>query len=160
MRLVRRVGVQGVGGRFSGLAGAPDLPRAFRTISKVLTPKEKFKKVAPMPTQRHRNSVEAIQDAPEHLSEKSRALWRQIAPLHARSVGRRTLLEAALAALDQADAADEVVRREGMTKTTGRSGVSHAHPCTKIAFQARAQFLKAWVLLGLSFDPLIDGRIE
>src|SRR5262245_58667276 len=87
--------------------------------------------------------------APDGLSERSRALWRAVVPRYVRGPQRRALLEEALAALDRAAQAREAIAREGLTTTTGRSGVVHLHPLVRVEKDARAAFMKAWAQLRL-----------
>lgn len=88
-------------------------------------------------------------DPPEHLSERTRALWAEIGPKEARSVGRRTLFQAALEALDSADSARQLVQAEGLISRTAKTGALHVHPASKIEREARQQFMKIWDLLSL-----------
>ena len=66
------------------------------------------------------------------------------------SLGRLAMLQAALEAMDRADAAREVVSREGMTTTTQRSGVQHLHPLLKVEKESRHQFTTLWANLGFN----------
>lgn len=91
-------------------------------------------------------------DPPAHLSERARALWAEIGPKDARSVGRRTLFQAALEALDSADSARRLVQAEGLISRTAKTGALHVHPAAKIEREARQQFMKAWDLLGLRWE--------
>jgi P27 family predicted phage terminase small subunit len=87
---------------------------------------------------------EPYPDPPEHLSERSRSLWRTIGPREARGIARQTLFQTALEALDRAEQARLTVEREGMTTTTERSSVVHVHPLLRVERDARAQFSKIW----------------
>jgi phage terminase small subunit len=96
--------------------------------------------------------------APAHLSECSQALWCEIVGRRARSPGRLALLQVALEALDRADEAAALVAKEGLVTTTETTKAKHAHPGCRIEKDARAQFLRAWGQLNLSWDYEIDGR--
>ncbi|MDI7245859.1 MAG: hypothetical protein QME92_00055 [Bacillota bacterium] len=100
----------------------------------------------------------AALEPPAHLSERSKALWRQVVPDRAKSPGRLALLQTALEALDRADQARQVLDREGLFTTTPGSGVTHVHPAARIEREARALFLRAWTELGLEWDAVVDGR--
>lgn len=96
--------------------------------------------------------------APEHLSDRARAIWSMIVPRRARSTERLTLLQAALEALDRADAARVTIAKEGMTTTNETTGLVHVHPLVKVEREARAQFMSGWAALHLEWDTMIDGR--
>ncbi|MBK9166582.1 MAG: hypothetical protein IPM24_03860 [Bryobacterales bacterium] len=101
-----------------------------------------------MPRTKKKPEIE-IPPAPEHLSVRGRLLWGALAPTAARSVERQTLLQAALEALDRADAAREQVEREGPTFVTATTGAVHVHPMLKVEKEARMQFVRIWDLLNL-----------
>ena len=94
---------------------------------------------------------------PAGLSDRTAELWRSVVPRRARSPERLALLEVALRALDRADQAAEILGREGLTTTTGKTGVVHAHPLIKVEREARALFISAWNALKLTWADL-DGR--
>jgi P27 family predicted phage terminase small subunit len=98
-----------------------------------------------------------IPDPPEHLSERSRELWRKLAPAEARSVERRTLFQAGLEALDRADEARRIIQAEGMISKTTTTGTVHVHPAVKVEREARAQFVRIWNMLNLKWNSGIDG---
>lgn len=95
-------------------------------------------------------------DPPAHLSERSRELWSAIGPKEARSVGRRTLFQTALEALDSADSARRIIAAEGLIVRTGKSGVAHLHPAAKAEKESRAAFMSAWHQLDLHWPE--DGE--
>jgi P27 family predicted phage terminase small subunit len=97
-------------------------------------------------------------DPPEHLSEKSKSLWRELVPARAKSPGRIALLAVALEAKDRADEARELVKSEGMISQKEGSKMLHVHPALKIEKDARSQFLSAWNQLSLCWDGMVDGR--
>ncbi len=93
---------------------------------------------------------------PEGLSERALALWHDVVPRRGISKERLCLLTEALRALDRAESARRLVDEQGLTTTTGRSGVTHVHPAVKVERESRQQFAKIWVDLGLqsaSHDP-------
>ena len=101
-----------------------------------------------------------IPDPPEHLSERSKDLWRRLAPTEARSLERRTIFQVALEALDRADEARRVIAAEGMLHTTAATGACHVHPAVKIERETRAQFVRIWhTALHLQWNSDIDSWI-
>lgn len=98
-----------------------------------------------------------IPDPPEHLSERSKELWRTIVPLRIRSVGRVTLFRIALDCLDTADEARAAVDQQGLTTKTKTTGLMHPHPLLKIEKDSRSQFARLWKDLGLGWDRRIDA---
>ena len=98
---------------------------------------------------------------PAYLSDKSQQLWRDIVVIKRKnmiSLGRVVLLEQALTALDRADEAAEIVRKEGMTTKTTTTGAVHVHPLVKVERENRGLFARLWKQLGFGFDARIDGR--
>lgn len=95
---------------------------------------------------------------PEHLSERSQALWRSVVPSRGKSPGRLALLAEGLAALDRAEQARAEIASTGLTTKTERSGVIHVSPLVKIERESRQQFRQVWADLSLQFDPKLDGR--
>lgn len=88
-------------------------------------------------------------EAPEHLTERSKALWRELGPTRVCEPEKRVLFAAALEALDRADQARREVEQRGLLLTTQRSGVAHANPAAKIERESREQFAKIWRALDL-----------
>jgi len=99
-----------------------------------------------------------IPDPPEHLSERSKDLWRQIVPSRALSPGRLALMGEALTALDRVAECREAISRDGLTTKTETTGTVHLHPLAKLERESRAQFIRAWTALSLEWDARIDGR--
>jgi hypothetical protein len=95
---------------------------------------------------------------PTHLSEKSRELWREIVPKRAKSVGRLTLLTAALEALDRAEQCRIELAGADLTTTTASTGAVHLHPLLKLEREQKQLFAKLWNDLHLGWDGLVDGR--
>ena len=96
-------------------------------------------------------------NTPHHLSQKSRQLWSEIVPRRAKSPERLALVQTALEALDRADEAGEVVRKEGLTTKTKTTGAVHIHPLLKIEKESRQFFARVWNQLGFSWDWRLDG---
>ncbi len=84
----------------------------------------------------------------EHLSENARGLWNELRTDH-ESPGRLALLLTGLEALDRADQAKAIIDREGLTIVTESTGMSRAHPLLKVEKDARQQFIKVMLSLGL-----------
>ena len=103
--------------------------------------------------------TDPIPDAPAHLSPHCQELWRRLVPGEARSLQRQCALQAALEALDRADQARRELGDQGLLVVTARSGFPHANPLLKIEREARAEFVKIWGRLGLTFSAQIDGRV-
>ena len=98
-----------------------------------------------------------IPEPPDHLSERSKQLWRDLVPKRAKSPGRLALLQTALEALDRADEARELISTEGLTTVTETTGAVHLNPLVKLERESRQAFMKAWGLLHFDFDIEIDG---
>ncbi len=94
---------------------------------------------------------------PEHLSDRSKALWLAVVPSRAMSAGRLAMIQVALEALDRADEARLAVRRDGLTTKTATTGDVHVNPLVKIERECRAQFAKIWESLGLAWETRTDG---
>ena len=98
-------------------------------------------------------------DAPPHLSERSKTLWRAVGPSRAKSAERQALVIAALDALDLADECRERVREEGLTAVTKTTGAVHVHPLVKVEKEQRSLFSKIWGQLNFQWNRDIDGRV-
>lgn len=92
-----------------------------------------------------------------HLSERAAALWRELVPRRARSPERLALLQAALEALDRADAARVALDGQPLTTTTRTSGAVHVHPLVRVERESRAAFARLWRDLALTYWVPIDG---
>ena len=95
---------------------------------------------------------------PEHLSDRSQALWAAVVSRRQVSIGRLAYLQSALESLDRADQARLAVEQQGMVVETKTTGAVHLNPLCKLEREARQQFLRAWHDLNLHFDCRIDGR--
>ena len=106
--------------------------------------------------------METLQSPPEQLSERSQQLWKDIVVTKRKNIispGRVVLLEQALTALDRADEAAEIVRKEGMVTKTTTTGAVHVHPMVKVERENRGLFAKLWRQLRLDFDLQVDGKV-
>ena len=81
---------------------------------------------------------------PAHLSDRAKALWRCVVPERATAAERLAVIQAALEALDRADAAADLVRRQGMTVVTLTTGAVHAHPMLRVDHDERTAFARLW----------------
>lgn len=91
-------------------------------------------------------------DPPEHLSEKAIELYRFYVGLTIRAPAQIALFIKGLEALDQADEAARIIREEGLSTTSERSGLKRQHPLLNTQKEAMAQVTKIWKVLRLS-DP-------
>ena len=66
--------------------------------------------------------------APKHLSERSKKLWPEYAGPVIKSPGRLVVFQTGLEALDRAEEARKILKKEGIITVTGRSGVSSEIP--------------------------------
>jgi hypothetical protein len=97
------------------------------------------------------------QEPPEHLSERSRELWRHLVGRRVKSPERLVLLRMALEVLDEADSAREALAAGELLEKAEGSKMAHANPLLAVERQARAQFAKLWKTLALDFDSGLDG---
>jgi P27 family predicted phage terminase small subunit len=81
---------------------------------------------------------------PGHLSDRAKALWRCIVPERATAPERLAVIQAALEALDRADSATELVRQQGMTFVTVKTGAVHSHPMIRVEHDERKEFARLW----------------
>ena len=94
---------------------------------------------------------------PDHLSDSSRALWREIVPRRARSPERLELLTVALEARDRADAARRLLAEEGLLAAPAEDAqMQHCHPAVRLEREALALFLRCWTVLGLTWSEDLD----
>jgi len=91
--------------------------------------------------------------APAGLSERSCALWQELTRDRIQGVGRLLLFEEALRALDKAEAARALVKREGITIRTESTGAVHANPAVGIEKDAVRLAVKIFETLGLDYNP-------
>ena len=94
---------------------------------------------------------------PEHLSDRSKQLWRKILDDGEVSPGRAALFQTALECLDRADEARAMLADEGLIAITSTTGASHAHPLLKIEKDNRQLFARLWQVLNLQYSAKTDG---
>jgi phage terminase small subunit len=102
--------------------------------------------------------TQTLPPPPDHLSDRAKGLWCQIAGRRGRSPERLALLQAGLEALDRADEAREILAKEGLTSTTKSTGAVHVHPLAKVERECRQQFVKVWHDLNLTWSNDLDGN--
>ena len=91
---------------------------------------------------------------PEHLSERSKAIWREIVPRQAKSPERRVLVQTALELLDRLDSVRAELDAAGScTVKTLTTNTVHQHPLVKLECDLRSQFTALWFKLQLGVDP-------
>jgi P27 family predicted phage terminase small subunit len=92
--------------------------------------------------------VPDVPPAPAHLSDRSKALWRDGNARYVLGLDGEILLRAGLESLDTFDEAHEILRREGLTIRT-KTG-SRPHPAIAIARQALTSCRACFRQLGLT----------
>jgi len=92
---------------------------------------------------------------PEHLSEKSKKIWKSVVPSDGRTLPRQVFIQAALESLDRADAARLIIEEEGMLLPAGEKGLAHCHPLLKTEKDSRALFAKLWSQLNMQYEKQI-----
>jgi phage terminase small subunit len=96
-------------------------------------------------------------DPPRHLSQESRALWRQLVADFDFEEHELKTLRLALEALDRASQARRAIKRLGMTYED-RFGQPHARPEVAIERDARASWLRLMGALDLPADEEEAGQ--
>jgi P27 family predicted phage terminase small subunit len=95
--------------------------------------------------------------APKHLSKEAKRIWRDIVAEYAiDDVAGLKILRVALEALDRAQAAREIIDRDGMT-LTDKFGQTKSHPLLANERDSRAAFLAGVKALNLDIEPLHPG---
>lgn len=97
-----------------------------------------------------RNEPGPVPEPPAHLSDRAKQLWRQVVPNRARSPERLAVVQAALEALDRADAAREAIEKEGMLLRGGK--IAHINPLLRVEKDNRQLFARLWTQLNLHRD--------
>lgn len=92
---------------------------------------------------------------PDYLSDRGKAIWRELVPSRCDSIERQVALAEALVDLDRADAMRRIIDAEGgPLEKSRRSGLSRVHPAVRLEAEARRRFLAAWRALHLTdFRP-------
>jgi phage terminase small subunit len=89
-------------------------------------------------------------DPPEYLTEKAKSLYHFYVGKTVHSPGQIVLLIRGLEAMDQADECGRIIRAEGLSQTSERSGMMRQNPLLNTQKEATAQMLKIWRTLRLS----------
>ena len=90
---------------------------------------------------------------PEHLGDAGRALWARITgEFDVSDAGGRALLQTCCEAADRCAAAQEALRREGMTTTDARGSVK-AHPLLAVEASAWNAIRAGLRQLRIDTDP-------
>lgn len=99
-------------------------------------------------------------EPPESLSEYASKVWRRVVFRHANriSAGRLEALRLAFELLDDYRNLREVIKAEGYTVDSKRSGLQHRHPLLDSYFRIQKELLKSWRDLRLDFNIDVDGR--
>lgn len=92
-------------------------------------------------------SKHAYSRVPAHLSDESKKTWRRIASEYELTPDAAMLLQTAMENWDRAQAARELVTREGLVLNGKR------HPATDIEKQCYSLFLRTMRQLGLDIVP-------
>jgi len=109
----------------------------------------------------HEKSEPIFPDPPDHLSEKSKELFRFYVGLIIRAPAQITMFIKGLEALDQSDEATAIIRKEGLSQTSERSGLARQHPLLNTQKEAMSCFLKIWKSLNLNSNAYYpDGFHE
>ena len=95
-------------------------------------------------------------DPPEHLSEKTKELYNFYVGLTIRAPGQIAMMVKGLEALDQADECGAIIRKEGISQKSDRSGLTRQHPLLNTQKECSAAFLKIWKALQLEIDRCPD----
>lgn len=92
-----------------------------------------------------------LPDAPPHLSEESKQIWKEIHRRWVLDVDANLLLRGALESWDTYTVAQEILMKEGPTVQNRESGMVRVHPASLVARDS----LKSFRLLmkDLQLDP-------
>jgi len=99
-------------------------------------------------------------EPPAGLSEQAAETWRKVVtwPEDRISAGRLEALRQAFVLRDDCEKLRSTIEREGMTKESARSGLSHRHPLLDSYFRLQKELRKSWRDLGLSDNQGIGGQ--
>ena len=79
---------------------------------------------------------------PDHLSEKAKEIFSFYVQKNKPSPGQIALLILGLEKLDTVDECGQIIRTEGLTVTSERSGITRKHPLIDTQKEATNMFLK------------------
>jgi len=99
-----------------------------------------------------KENLETWPEPPEHLTEKAKDLFRFYCGKTVRAPGQIALLIRGLEAMDTADECGRVIREEGLSVRSERSGLVRQHPLLNTQREATAQMLKVWKELHLNIN--------
>lgn len=71
-----------------------------------------------------------------------------------KTLQREVIFKNGLQALELAEKLEAKMEKEGHTQISKRSGLSHPHPCMKLAVDARKIFMKTCLKLRLEMGPI------
>jgi len=91
-------------------------------------------------------------EPPEHLSEKAKTLFGFYVGKTVRAPGQITLFIKGLESMDQADECGRIIREEGLSVKSERSGLQRQHPLLNTQRETTAQMLKVWKELRLNIN--------
>jgi P27 family predicted phage terminase small subunit len=94
---------------------------------------------------------------PKHLKAATRRWWAEVCARWVLEEHHQRVLTLAGEAWDVAQEAGALIRREGLTVTT-KAGGPRAHPCVKIAAEARLQFFRGIRELDLDLEPPAQAK--
>ena len=86
---------------------------------------------------------------PDHLSKKAKKIFRFYVAEEKRAPGQIALLIRGLEALDTADECGRIIRADGLTSTSERSGLARQHPLFNTQKENTNIMLKVWKQLQL-----------
>ncbi len=89
---------------------------------------------------------------PDHLSEKSKKIWKSVIPSDGKTLPRQVFILSALESLDRAEAARLVIDEEGMLLPASEKGIAHVHPLLKVEKDSRALFAKIWAQMNMPYE--------
>lgn len=90
-------------------------------------------------------------DPPAHLSPRARELWVAVVRPETKP-GRLVMIQTALEALDEADAARAVIEAEGLTlPPAGGRGMTRINPACRVEKDARQAFASLWQAMRLQW---------
>lgn len=103
--------------------------------------------------------LEAVPERPEppdHLSARAQTFWIGVAETWALGPDHLEILRRACEVLDRLDAAEALVRRDGLV-VTGSKGQPIAHPAVAIERDCRTGFARLMRQLNLEGEPPAQG---
>jgi P27 family predicted phage terminase small subunit len=113
--------------------------------------------MTPRKTSKGLKVVQAADPVPAHLSERSKALWREVEKSFVLEANELELLRLACEALDRCEEAREVLARDGLF-TTNRANRPVAHPGVAVERDSRLAAVRVLRELGLENATELQGR--